>query len=119
MQVHCDNMVAARDDQHIRDELRGNRRAALVLLVDARVREAGDDGGDAACAGGLAGGDEDEELHEVVVDVAAAALDDEHVLFAHGLADLDAGLAVGELAHDAGRERDVQPGQQEEMDRTK
>ena len=97
MQVHRYDMVAARNDKHIRYKLRRNRGAALVLLVDARVGEAGDDGGDAAGAGGLAGGDEDEELHEVVVDVVAAALDDEDVFVSNRFGDFDVDFAIGEL----------------------
>lgn len=110
MEVHRDDMVAARRNNHIRDELRGNGGATLVLLVHARVREARDDGRDAARRRSLACRDEDEELHEVVIDVAAAALEDEDVFFAHGLGDLDARLTVGELAHLTLSKRDVQPG---------
>lgn len=108
MEIHRDNVIAASNDEHVRDELGCDGRSRLVFLVYARVGEAGHDGGDAARGGGLARGDEDEELHEVVVDVAASGLEDEDVLLAHGLADLHARLAIGELLDDAGRELDVQ-----------
>lgn len=110
MQVHRDDMVRARGGEHVRDELRGDRRARGVLLVHTRVGEGGDDGGDAARGGGLARGDEDEKLHQVVVDIPAAGLEDEDVLVADGLGDLDVDLAVGELLDGAGDEGDVEPG---------
>lgn len=48
------------------------------------------DGRDATGGGGFAGIDENQELHEVIVDLPAAALDDVHVLLAHGLVNADA-----------------------------
>lgn len=108
MQVHRDDMVAPGDDDHIRDELSGDGRTRLVFLVDACIRKTGYHRCNASGAGGLARRDEDEELHEVVVDVAATGLDDEHVLLAHGLADLHAGLAIRKLLHDARRQSDVE-----------
>lgn len=109
VEVHGDDMVAPGNREHVRDELRGDRRSRLVLLVHAGVRETGDDCGDAAGGGAFAGGDEDEELHEVVVDVAAAGLNDEHILLPDGLRDFDVDLAIRELLHGAGGERHVEP----------
>ena len=94
MEVHGDDMVAARHDKHVGDELGCDRGSGLVLLVHASVRETGNDGGDTTSGGGLAGGDEDEELHEVVIDVVAPRLDDEDVLVADGLGYLDVDLAI-------------------------
>lgn len=70
MQIHCDNMVAPRRLQHIRNQLRGDGRPGLVFLVLARVGEVRDHGCDAAGGRSLAGVDHDEEFHEAVVDVA-------------------------------------------------
>jgi len=97
VQVHGDYVVGARHGEHVGDELGRDGRAALVLLVLARVREAGDDGGDARRRRYFARVDHDQQLHQVVVDLAAARLDDVDVLAAHRLADLDARLEVAEL----------------------
>ena len=94
VQIHGDDVVAARDGEHVGDELRGDGRAALVLFVHACVRVARDDGGDAAGRGTLARGDEDEELHEVVVHVAAGRLQDKDVLVADRLGDLHVHLPI-------------------------
>lgn len=79
MQVHGDDVVAARRLQHVGHEFRRNGRARLVLFVLARVGEVGDHGGDAPRGGGAAGVDDDEEFHEAVVDVAGGGgLEDEY-----------------------------------------
>ena len=86
-------MVAPGLLEHVGDELGRDRRAALVLLVLARVREEGHDGGDALRARDLARVDHDAQLHERRVDLAAAGVDDVHVVLAHGLADAHVRLA--------------------------
>lgn len=79
MQVHGDDVVAARRLQHVGHEFRRDGRARLVLFVLARVGEVGDHGGDAPRGGGAAGVDDDEEFHEAVVDVAGGGgLEDEY-----------------------------------------
>ena len=80
--------------QHVRDQFCGDGRPGLVLFVHSRVGVAGDDSRDAAGRGTLAGGDEDEEFHEVVVHIAAARLDDEDVLVADALGDLDVDFSI-------------------------
>lgn len=87
-------MVTTGDGEHVRDELRCDGCPGLVLLVHPGIGVAGDDGRDASGGGTLACGDEDEQLHEVVVHIAAARLDDEDVLVANGLGDLDVDLSV-------------------------
>jgi hypothetical protein len=78
VQVHGDDVVAAGGLEHVGNELGGDGRAGLVLLVLAGVEEVGDDGGDSAGRGGFAGVDHDQQLHEAVVDVAGAGgLEDE------------------------------------------
>jgi hypothetical protein len=94
VQIHGDDVVAARDGEHVGDELGSDGRAALVLLVHACVRVARDDGGDAAGRGALARGDEDEKLHEVVVHVAAGRLQNKDVLVADRLGDLHVHLPI-------------------------
>lgn len=79
MQVHGDDVVAARRLQHVGHEFGGDGRARLVLFVLARVGEVGDHGGDAPRGGGAAGVDDDEEFHEAVVDVTGGGgLEDEY-----------------------------------------
>ncbi|GMS87224.1 hypothetical protein PENTCL1PPCAC_9399 [Pristionchus entomophagus] len=97
VQVHRDDVVGSRDGEHVGDQLGGDGRARLVLLVLARVREARYDRGHSARGGDLAGVDHDEQLHEVVVDLAGRRLDDVHVLATHRLTDLHVRLLVGEL----------------------
>ena len=111
VEVHRNDVIAPGDGKHVRNELGGDRCARLVLLVHARIGEAGDDGCDAPGGRALARGHEYEELHEVVVHVAAAGLDDVHVLVAHGLGDFHVDLSIRELLHRARREGDVQPGE--------
>jgi len=70
MQIHGDDVIAARRLQHVGHQLGRDRRARLVLLVLPRVREVGDHGRDASRRGRLACVDHDQEFHEPVVDVA-------------------------------------------------
>lgn len=108
MQVHGDNMVAARHSEHVCDQLGRNGGAGFVLLVHPGVGEAWDDGRYPTRGRALAGRDEDEELHEVIVNVAASGLDDEDILVADGLGDLDVDFAIGELLDCARRERHIE-----------
>ena len=70
MQIHSDDMIAARRLQHVGHEFGSYGGPRSVLFVLTRVGEIGDYGGDAAGGGGFAGVDYDEELHEAIVDVA-------------------------------------------------
>lgn len=63
VKVHGDDMVAAGDDEHVGDELGGDGRTTLVLLVHACIGEARNDGRYAARRGSLTGRDEDEKFH--------------------------------------------------------
>ena len=87
--------VAARDGEHVGDELRCDEGAALVLLVHVSIREIGHNGSDLPRRHTLAGRDEDEELREVVVDIRAAHLNDVHIFITNGLGDLDVELNRG------------------------
>jgi len=66
------DVVTAGLVEHVGDELGGDGRARLVLLVLAGVEEVGDDGGDAARRRDAARVDHDAELHERGVDGAGA-----------------------------------------------
>lgn len=70
MQIHGDDMVAARSLKHVRHQFRGDWCSRLVFLVLAGIRKVGDYGGYAACGGGFAGIDHDEQLHKSVIDIA-------------------------------------------------
>ncbi len=94
MQVHGDDVVAARRLQHVGHEFGRDGGARLVFLVLARVREVGDDGGDAARRGRLARVDHDQELHQPVVDVARRG----------GLEDEDCRVGEDDLAVCVGKE---------------
>lgn len=94
MQIHRNDMVTARDDQHVGDEFGRDGCTRFVLLVHTGIWKTGNHGSDAARRGSFTGRDEDEEFHQVVVDVSAAGLDDENVLLANGFGNFDVDLAV-------------------------
>jgi hypothetical protein len=100
-------MVRASRSEHVRDELRSNRRTRLVLLRLASIGITRNHSGDTTRRGGFARGDEDEEFHEVVVDVEATRLENEHIFVADGFGDFDVDLAVGKVFDYAGYEGDV------------
>lgn len=87
---------ASRDLEHVCNELGANWSSRLVLLVLAGIGEVRDNSGDPSGRGGAAGVDHDEQLHETIVDIAGSGgLKDEDILVSDGLANGNAGLAVG------------------------
>lgn len=80
-------MIAPTLLQHIRHQLRRNRRPTLILLVLPRIRKKRNDGRDPLRARDLARVYHDAKLHERRVDRPAAGVDDVHVVFANGLDD--------------------------------
>nr|POE46921.1 hypothetical protein CFP56_00253 [Quercus suber] len=70
VQVHGDDMVAARGLQHVGHQLGRDRSSTLILLVLAGVGEVGQHGRDAAGGGGATGVDQDQQLHDMIVDVS-------------------------------------------------
>jgi hypothetical protein len=48
VEIHRNDVIAARFAQHVGNELGGDGRPGLVFLVLSGVEEVGDDGGDAA-----------------------------------------------------------------------
>ena len=105
-------MVAAGLLQHVRDELRGDGSAALVLLVLTGVGEQGDDRGNALRARDLAGVDHNAHLHERGVHLPAARVDDVHIVFPHRLCDVDVALANAALRDLGAAERDAKPAEE-------
>lgn len=83
------------------------RSAGLVVgqVGLPRVGEQGKDGGDPARRTSLAGRDHDAEVHEVVIEPAAvateASLDNVDILSTHGILNLAATFARGELGQDS------------------
>ena len=80
------------------------------FAVLAGVAEIGDDRGDAPGRGAPQRVDADQQLHQVVVGGVAGRLDDEDVLAADVLVDLDEHLHVGEAAHAGLGQRQVEIG---------
>ena len=80
------------------------------LPVLPGVAEIGDHRGDAAGGGAAERIDDDQQLHQVVVGRVARRLDDEDVLAADVLLDLDEDLLVGEAPDHALGERDLEIG---------
>ena len=97
MQVHRNDVITSRDDQHVGNKFGRNGRTRLVLLVHTGIRKTRNDCRDATRRSGFTGRDEDEEFHQVIVDVVASRLDDEDVFLANGFGYFDIDLAVGKL----------------------
>jgi hypothetical protein len=77
-----DDMVTTGRLEHVRDELRGDGRAALVLFVLAGIRKQWEYRSDALCARDLARVDHDAEFHEPGVNLATRGVDDIDVVVA-------------------------------------
>ena len=109
MQVHSNDMIAARHGDHVRHKFSGDRSARLFFLVHPRVRKARYDGRYSACRCGSARRDEDEKFHEIVICITATRLNDEYVFIANRFGDLDVDLPVGEFLDCAWSERIIEP----------
>jgi len=108
MEVHGQNAVGPRFFDQVRDEAGRDRDPGPVFPVLPGVGEVGDDGRDPARRRSLEGVDHDEQLHEVTVRVGRSRLDDEHILAADVLVDVEVDLAVAETVEDAPPEIDLQ-----------
>lgn len=108
------NMVAPALLNHIRHQLRRNRRAALILLILPRIREQGEHGRDAPRARDLARMHEDAQLHQRRVHArrarAAARVHDVHVVVPHALHDPHGRLPDRAPRHVRPAQRDPDPG---------
>ena len=109
VEIEGDEVIAPGNGEHIGNEFSGDRCAGLVLFVLSCIRITWYDCSNTTGGGGAASRDEDEELHEVVVDIGAAGLENEDVLVANGLLQLNVDFSVGEPLYVAREERDVEP----------
>ena len=110
VQVNRQHPVSPGMGHQIGDELGGDGRAGPGFPVLAGIAEIGDHRGDAPGAGALQGIDADQQLHQVVVGRIGGRLDDEGILAAHILLDLDEDLHVGKAADNGLGERHVEIG---------
>ena len=99
VEVHREDPVGAGDGDHVGDEAGRDRDARLVLLVGAAVGVERDDRRDPPGRRPLEGVDHDQQLHDRLVDRVRGRLDEEHVLLADVVEDLDEDVLVGELEH--------------------
>ena len=100
--------VGAGDGDQIGDQLGRDRRARAGLPVLPGIAEIGQDRGDPLGRGAAQRVDADQQLHQIVVGRIGGRLDDEHVLAADILVDLDENLLVGEAAHARLGDRDFE-----------
>ena len=99
VQVNREDPVGAGVGDQVGDQLGGDRRARAGLAVLPGVAEVGDHRGDALGRGAPQRVDADQQLHQVVVGREAGRLQQEDILAAHVLVDLDEDLVVGEAAY--------------------
>jgi hypothetical protein len=105
VEVEAENPVGAGPLDQIGHQLGRDRRARAGLAVLAGIAEIGDHRGDPAGRRPPQRIDQDQQLHQVVVGRKRGRLDDEHVLAAYVLLDLDEDLHVGEAPDRAPGER--------------
>ena len=96
VQVHAEDAVRAGGRDEVGDELRRDRRARTHLPVLPGVAVVGNHGRDAASGRALERVRHHQQLHQVVVGGSGSRLQDEDVLPADVLEELDAGLTVAE-----------------------
>ncbi len=96
VEVHGEHAVHAGRHEEIRDELRGDGHARLILSILPGISEKRQHCRDARRARTPGRVHHDEQLHQVLVRRRAGRLDDEHVASADVLVDLHHRLAVGE-----------------------
>ena len=99
VEVHREDAVGAGDRDHVGDEAGRDRHPRLVLLVRAAVRVERDHRRDPPGAGALERVDHDQQFHDRLVDRVARRLDEEDVLLADVVEDLDEDVLVRELEH--------------------
>ena len=103
-----DDMVAAGLLQHVRDQLRGDGCATLVLLVLAGIGEQGDDRGNALRTRDLARVYHNAHLHERGVHLPTPRVDDVHIVLPHGLFDVYVGFTNPALGDPGAAEWDAE-----------
>ena len=108
VEVDGEHAVGAGRCDHVRHELRGDRRAGERLPVLPGIAVIGDDRGDPAGRRAAERVDDDQKLHQIVVRRKARRLHDEDILAAHVFLDLDEDLLIGEAADGGLREVDFE-----------
>ena len=95
VQIHGQNTIHTGGEKKIRDELRRNWNARLILTILARVAKEGNDRRDPIGAGAPRGVNHDEQLHQVLIGRGAGGLNDENIVAPNVFLDSDVGLAIG------------------------
>ncbi len=108
MEIERQHAVGAGGGDHVGDQLRRDRRARRRFAVLPRIAEIGDDRGRPPRRGALQRVERDQQLHQIVVRRVGGRLDDEHVLAAHVLLDLDEDLHIREAPHAGLGQRQVE-----------
>src|SRR5574343_796481 len=100
VQVHRHDPVNTCRDQHVGDQLGGNghtvRTRAAILTG---IAEIGNGGSNPTGRGALQRINHHQQLHQVIVRWVAGRLQDEDIMAAHMLLNLDTDLAIGEAAN--------------------
>ncbi|AEM40297.1 hypothetical protein KVU_0458 [Ketogulonicigenium vulgare WSH-001] len=96
VQVQRQDAVNTSGGDQVRDQLGRNRRAGAGAAILAGIAEIGDHGGDATRGRAAQRIRDDQQFHQVVVRGVRCRLDDEHILAADILVNLDIDLLVVE-----------------------
>ena len=110
VQIHRQHPVSARLGDEVRHQLGRNRRARAGFAVLPGIAEIGHHCGDPLGRSAAQRVDADQQFHQIVVGRKAGRLDDEHILAAHVLVDLDEDFLVGKTTHTRIGERDFKIG---------
>ena len=108
MEVDRQHPVGARRGDQIGNQFGRDRRTRPRLPVLPCIAEVREDGGDPLGRRTSQCVDADQQLHQIVVGRVAGRLDDEHVLPADVLVDLDEHFLVGEAADARVGQRDLE-----------
>jgi hypothetical protein len=109
VQVHGQHAVDAGGDEHVGDQLGGDRHARRTrTAILAGIAEVRDGGGDAAGRGALQRIDDDQQFHQVVVGRRAGGLQHEDVAAADVFLQLDTDFAIGKATDVGATEIDIE-----------
>ncbi len=97
VQVHGQHAVGSSHADAVGNEPRGDGHTWLIFFVAAAIGIVGDDGGDASGRCALAGVDHDEQFKDGRVDGNREGLNNEDIVAADVLVDLDEDIFVAEL----------------------
>src|SRR5690606_23039983 len=108
VKIEGEHAVRAGLGDQVGDQLGRDGRAAGGAAVLPGIAEIGDDRRDAPRRGTAEGVDHDQQFHQVVVGRVGRRLENENILAAHVLLDLDEYLLVGEAPHAGLAQRDIE-----------